>query len=131
MPITPELEKQVEQYKRTRDRGRTDLLFLCNTILKYTDVSREIHGPILDTLQHFSGGEETIVPLPTGNMALTKDSYQPRIPMWRVAPNNYPEETRLLWQRRTLILFPRTHLKTTVATFAHTIQWILNYPDVR
>ncbi|HEX8838736.1 MAG TPA: phage terminase large subunit, partial [Candidatus Acidoferrum sp.] len=33
--------------------------------------------------------------------------------------------------RNTLILFPRGHLKTTIITIAHTIQWILNYPNIR
>jgi predicted phage terminase large subunit-like protein len=33
--------------------------------------------------------------------------------------------------RKRLFLYPRGHLKTTVITIAHSIQWILNYPDVR
>src|SRR5580704_3916880 len=40
---------------------RTDLLALCTEVLGYKDVSREVHGPILDALQKFPGGED--VPL--------------------------------------------------------------------
>lgn len=82
-------------------------------MLGYSDVSREVHGPILDILQKFKGGAYTEVsPLVY--------KYTPEVPLWK-----------LEGARRTLILYPRGHLKTTIITIAHTIQWIINYPDIR
>lgn len=33
--------------------------------------------------------------------------------------------------RKRLFLWPRGHLKTTILTMAHSIQWVINYPDIR
>jgi hypothetical protein len=41
-----------------RQKCRTDLLRLCK-VLGYMDVSEKVHGPILEVLPKFPGGEDT------------------------------------------------------------------------
>jgi len=104
---------RIENLKRIRQVCRTDLLWLCNHVLGYRDVSQEVHGEMIDSLQKFKGGKEKF-------NADADLEYTPFVSLWELSG-----------PRNTLILFPRGHLKTTVITIAHTIQWILNYPDVR
>ncbi len=99
--------------KLLRQTYRTDLLALCTEVLGYKDVSAAVHGPIIDAVQKFPGGEDTEVA--TGE--------------WEYRP--FREIRELEGSRRLLVLYPRGHLKTTIVTIAHTIQWIINYPDVR
>jgi predicted phage terminase large subunit-like protein len=108
-----ELLRRAEQYKRVRQAARTNLLYLCNEILGYKDVSKEVHGDILKHLQKFKGGTDTI-----DDKGIIK--YAPICSLWE-----------LQGPRNIIILFPRGHLKTTIITIAHAIQFILNYPDVR
>lgn len=96
-----------------RQRCRTDLHFLCTRVLGYTDVSLDIHGPIIERLQKFSGGTDDYHE--DGSI-----TYKPAVDIWDLDGS-----------RRNLYLDPRGHLKTTFITQAHTIQWILNYPDIR
>lgn len=103
------------EWLRDRERGRRDLLWLCNNILSYKDVSRHVHGPIIDALQKFPGRLEILDP---HTMQLVKS--EPRVPM---------EE--LEGPRNQLYLYPRGHLKSTIITMAHAIQWIVNYEDIR
>jgi len=91
---------------------RTDLLKLCD-VLGYPDVSRKVHGPILDVLQKFPGGTDTH----KNNGTI---EYTPFKKLWELDGG-----------RKTLILYPRGHLKTTLVTQAHMIQWIINYPNIR
>lgn len=96
-----------------RQKARTDLLYLCNSVLGYRDVSRDIHGPIIDRLQKFQGGIDK-------EQGDGRYFYIPAVVM-----------PALKGSRRNLFLDPRGHLKTTLITIAHTVQWIINYPDVR
>lgn len=91
-----------------KQRCRTDLLFLSNNILGYKDVSYAVHGPIIDALPKLLGGEEA------------EQGYKPFKEIWQL------EGTRSF-----LFLYPRGHLKTTLISQAHLIQWIINYPDIR
>lgn len=110
-----------------RHRARTDLLYLCNEVLGYKDVSMEVHGPIIEALQRFQGvieGHKTqadYLEALMGNKAL----FTPICPFTALEPCGFRGK------RKNLILFPRGHLKSTVATIAHTIQWIINYPNIR
>src|SRR5690348_9069010 len=110
----------VAEWKDARQKGRTNLLYLCQNILGYPDVSKEVHGRLCASLQRFKGGSETVAELPGGRLRFEPGSYKPYVDMWD-----------LEGPRKTLILIPRGHLKTTVATIAHTIQWIINYPNIR
>lgn len=96
-----------------RQRARVDLLFLCNEVLEYKDIEQSLHGPIMERLQKFKGGVDVMG-------ADGQVSYTPACSLWE-----------LEGPRERLFLDPRGHLKTTLITQAHSIQWIINYPDVR
>src|SRR5579872_1499723 len=91
---------------------RTDLYKLCH-LLGYKDVDPKVHGPLLDNLQKFKGGTDT-------EIRSEVFQYKPHVPHWQ-----------LEGQRDHLFLYPRGHLKTTIISIAHTIQWIINYPNIR
>lgn len=111
-----------------RHKCRTDLLYLCNQILGYRDVSRAVHGPILDALQHFPGADEQHKTVADFAAAMGgKVLWEPKCQMELLSVNDGVETD----SRQTLFLYPRGHLKSTAITIAHTIQWILNYPNVR
>lgn len=104
----------------TRQRARTDLLWLCYFVLGYKDVREVIHGKIIQNLQQFKGGTDRVEDRSDGKIQLVRGFYKPFVDMWD-----------LEGPRERLTLIPRNHLKTTVCTIAHTIQWLINYPDVR
>lgn len=99
--------------------------YLCREVLNYPDVSDKnggpwnaLHQPTIDILQHF--------PVPnleqfTQNDCLVNGKwvYTPIVPM-----------LQLPGKKRRLILDSRSFLKTTINCMAHSIQWILNYPDI-
>ena len=110
-----ELKHKLDAWLTDRQRARTDLFFLCTEVLQYPDLERDVHGPICEHLQQFNGGRD-IVSASTGQII----EYQPFTPLWE-----------LKGPRKRLILDPRGHLKTTIITIGHSIQWIINYVDVR
>lgn len=114
MAATTEQEQQkaVRTRNAIRQACRTDLYALC-ALLGYLDVTEDVHGPIIDRLQKFMGGSD--VERPDGTF-----EYIPACPVYQ-----------LQGARREIFLDPRGHLKTTVITIAHSIQWVLNYPDIR
>ena len=131
--MTPDARKKfAESYLRDRERGRTDLLWLCKMVLGYRDISAadigwedpdnlkagENHSPIIDGLHKFSGRIDAFDP----------ESMRVISSIERVAMYDQKDKDNI---RNWLFLFPRDHLKTSVITIASTIQWILNYPDVR
>jgi hypothetical protein len=124
---SPELDGYLRWWHAQRHRARTDLLWLCNEVLGYRDVSERVHGPILKALQKFPGAVEQhksvedIIAAQQGKVL-----WEPRVKMELLPPNE-----GFLQSRDTQYLYPRGHLKSTVITVAHTIQWQLNYPNVR
>jgi hypothetical protein len=118
-------EKLYFMRRAARWKARTDIGWLCREVLNYSDVSdasggpwRALHQPIVDVLQKF--------PSPTQDQFDKNDvivngkwEYKPILPL-EALPGG----------RRTLILDPRGHLKTTINSIGHTIQWILNYPRI-
>ena len=105
----------VKSWCDARQRARTDLLYLCNTIMGYKDVQEVPHGTLIRALQAFPGGKDVCDPK-TGQWL----HYLPSCGIWD-----------LQGPRRRLFLWPRGHLKTSIITIAHTIQWIINFPDIR
>jgi len=124
--------EQIWDLKVGRWKARTDLGWLCRNILGFehvTDASSApckledgpdlpIHQPIIDILQRF--------PTPAPEQFQRNDrvmggrwEYTPITPMLKLPGG-----------RRVLILDPRGFLKTTINVVAHTIQWIINYPDI-
>lgn len=122
----------LEEWKTMRQLGRTSLLYLCNNVLGYKDVQKGVHGNLYKSLQKFKGGEDSTVGkgqsgpadpsrINAGRIEDLVTGYKPYVPdIWD-----------LEGARERLILIPRNHLKTTVATIAHTIQWVINYPNIR
>jgi predicted phage terminase large subunit-like protein len=119
-----------ETWKAARQKCRTELQYLCR-VLGYNDVSDRVHGQLIANLQSFKGGVDAVeikqMPnLKEGEAALPSvdaiiAGYKPIVPdFWD-----------LDGARNRLNMIPRGHLKTTIVTFAHTIQWIINYPDIR
>lgn len=103
-----------QRWYQVRQWARTDLLFLCNRLLNYKDVTEEVHGPLINSLQKFKGGQDYHDP------EYNWVRYEPACPIWD-----------LEGPRNRLILQFRGSLKTTINTVAHSIQWIINYPDIR
>lgn len=110
--------EQVRKIRKLRWRARTDLLFLAKEILDYKDVTEEVHGPLIRSLQQF--------PAPMTREEEEKDFWTGST--WRYTPIMPMQE--LPGKRRRLILDSRGFLKTTLNVQTHSIQWILNYPDI-
>lgn len=118
-----------DEWRTMRQYGRTSLLYLCNNVLGYKDVSKEVHGPYMRCLQKFKGGKDFLCSRTVNNQTSPGtfkeliEGYKPEIPdFWDLeSPHGL---------RRTLILMPRGHLKSTVM-MGHMIQWIINYPNIR
>ena len=125
MPLSSEIKKltqlssrEIDHLKMLRWKARTDLGFLCREILNYPDVSDEIHKPILNILQKF--------PTPNREQFLENDKVISG--QWEYKP--IQRISSLSGNRRNLILDFRGSLKTTINAQAHSIQWIINYPDI-
>lgn len=117
----------LQAWHEERHKCRTDLLYLCHEVLGYRDISRAVHGPILDALQHFPGAREFHRTVGDFGKAMQgKVLWEPLCQMEHLPPNE-----GFLQSRDTQILYPRGHLKSSLVTLAHSIQWILNYPNVR
>lgn len=110
-------EKHVlREWLKWRHLSRTDMFFLMHNVLDYPLPSPEVHGPIVDgQLQKFKGGTDYCNPK-TGELM----KYEPECDLWE-----------LEGPRKTLTLDPRGTFKTTVVTMSHSIQWVLNYYDIR
>lgn len=109
------------KWHEVRQKARTDLLYLCNNILGYKDVSQRVHGPILDALQKFPGCVDYHKTVK--DFVAAQQEYKPLFEP--LVPHHLLEGSR-----HNLILFPRGHLKTSVATTAHAIQWVINYRNL-
>lgn len=110
--------EEIELLRKIRWRARTDLQFLCAEILGFKHVESGFHGPLIDFLQQF--------PKPTRRQAESND-------YWTGKTWNYIPLTPIMsldGPRRRLVLDSRSSLKTTINTIAHSIQWLLNYPDI-
>ena len=119
----------LEEWRKLRQKGRTSLIWLCNNVLGYKDVNKEVHGGMIASLQKFKGGRDwtnsRFVPhgLSPGTFKELVEGYEPEVP-------NFWDLERPDGLRKCLILMPRGHLKSTIM-MGHMIQWILNYPNIR
>lgn len=119
--------KYLEWWHSERHLARTDLVWLCNNVLGYPDVSERVHGPILAALQKFPGAQESHKTVADYRDAMQgKVLWAPLCKMEHLPPNPGFEQSR-----DNLFLYPRGHIKSTLITIAHTIQWLANYPNVR
>lgn len=104
---------------QARWKARTDLLWLCHNILDFTLVDKEVHGPMIQSLQQF--------PLPSLDAMYQADKWDGKA--WRYIPAGSPYKL-LEGPRRRLLLFSRGYFKTTTNTVAHTVQALLCYPQL-
>ena len=119
--------RYLEWWHAERHKARIDLVWLSNVVLGYPDVSERVHGPILAALQKFPGATEFHKTVDDYRAAMEgKVLWEPKCKMDLLPPNEGFEQSR-----DNLILFPRGHIKSTLVTIAHSIMWILNYPNVR
>lgn len=128
--LTPEEQDQrIKTWGQLRDRCRKDLFFLANEILSPEDsriMVHHAHDIIVNHCQKFFGWKEFFATNSQGLYIVGKNGapittlIQHRVPMWDLPGS-----------RDNLLLVSRGHLKTTIHTVAHIIQWIINYPDVR
>lgn len=110
-------EQDLKFWIECRQRARTDLFWLANTVLGYDWVNHKVHDAMIDFLPQKPGGID--------HMDFDKrvfHGYQPRVPIEEFSPEQL---------RNYLLLFPRGTLKTTIATVCDSIQWIINWPDIR
>src|SRR6185369_5799141 len=102
--MRPEIQQAIDDWHRRRHRARTDLLWLCNRVLGFPDVSQRVHGPILDVLQKFDGANEFHrTEKDFADAFQGKVLWEPKTQFERIQPLNK--------RRKSLILFPRKHLK--------------------
>lgn len=119
----------LEQWRILRQNGRINLIWLCQNVLGYKDVSEAVHGKLCRSLQQFPGGTDQGDPKEVGGnpsagtVKSLIENYKPFVPSFWDLEAPYGK-------RKTMILMPRGHLKSTVM-MAHLIQFILNYPDIR
>ena len=55
-PIPASFHSKAEMVRYYRQRARVDLVFLCNVLLNYPDVSWKYHQRMIESLQQFYGG---------------------------------------------------------------------------
>lgn len=123
MPLQLPSPKKDPQYyldviKRGRHLARTDLFWLATEILGFDKIDKQVHGPVIDVLVSFKDIQGT------DNIS----SY----PACRYTPL-HPDPAEALPDdliKRRLILDPRGWFKTTINVITHTIQCILNFPNI-
>lgn len=119
-------QKTVKAVRQLRYKARTDLLWFASHILGHVDVCEAVHGELIRSLQQF--------PRPLDAEMEDLDQFHGfdpdhGRPIWVYRPL-LPEVLDLEGPRRRLILDFRSSLKTTLNTMDHTIQWLVNYPDI-
>lgn len=107
--------------KESRWRCRYDLKFLCNEVLGYKDVNEEVHRALINTLQQFDA--------PTKEQFLLNDDLRSGYIKYTPVISLTDFVKREKWKRRLILDF-RGSLKTTINATAHSLQWILNYPNI-
>lgn len=117
MNTAPDADK-LARLALARWKARTNLYWLATDVLGYKDISWDVHYPVLNILQKFPA------PPPAerdqyDHVDWTRTNYRPYVPL-----------RELDGPRRRLILDPRGMFKTTINVVCHTVQWILNYPDI-
>lgn len=115
-----DLKATEERIRRGRHLARTDLFFLATHIMGFDKLVRRVHQPVIDHLVSFKDVQGTdLVDLENGIFQYTPLNDDPA----EVLPEG-PKD------RRRLLLDPRSWFKTTINCVCHTVQILLNFPDV-
>ena len=99
-----------------RQRARTDLLWLCTFVMGYKDVEEVPHGALIRALQTFPGGQD-VCDQQDRTMAWL------RTELWYLGPTRAKASFVPLAKRSSQDFY---HYHR-----AHTLQWIINFPDIR
>ena len=110
---------EIDRLRNIRWKCRTDLEFLCREVLNYKDINSSVHAPILNAVQKFR--------LPSYEQAIETDIISPG--HIEYGSGTWNKLYDLPGKRRMLLLYSRGTMKTTLNCIAHTIQFILNYPE--
>ena len=109
-------EKLLRDIQTARHLARTDLFYLATEILGYNLITRKVHQPVIDHLASFRDCQ--------GEDIVSEDffRYTPR--------TTDPADILPVSPRRRLILDPRGWYKTTLNCISHSVQLLLNFPDI-
>lgn len=110
---------ELANIRMCRWKARTDLTYLARDVLNYKDVIGPERFPFINKLQRFPLPKNQEQAYQAERLERGNFIYDPIVPI-----------TDLSGGRRVLILDPRGFLKTTINAQSHSIQWILNYPDI-
>lgn len=113
-------DREKKLIKLGRHKARTDLVWLGRNILGLKKIVPHVHGPMTDFLQQFKDSQG----VDEFDESLQRFVYTPRDPdpVKAVGEGNY--------DNRRLLLAPRGWFKTSNNVYAHTVQLILNFPDI-
>lgn len=120
-----------EEIAMKRWRARTDLIWLCNSLLGMKHVSADLNGTMVNRLQQFHKPKSL-------QEALDHDKWDAKLG-WQYRPLHIdetrlpallPDPMKMPGKRKSMHLDSRGYLKTSVVDEAHSIQWIINYPDI-
>lgn len=112
-------KEQLKKVRELRWKCRTDLLFLSQIILgEEYHMEEKTHRPVCNHLQQF--------PTPNEEEFVENDQYING--KWVYRP--IKKMVDLPGARRMLLLDSRGFSKSTLNCVAHSIQWVLNYPNV-
>ena len=112
--------EQLRQIKSVRWRARYDSMFLGTQILNMEKLlSERTHGPLLRSLQQFP--KPTRLQFEENDIVIANQwEYKPAIADMRDLPG----------KRDRLILDSRGKGKTALNCELHTVQWLINYPEI-
>lgn len=122
-------QKDIPRIRATRWKARTDLRFLAHDILGMKDIVEATHGPVIDSMQKFRLPPPEIVNR-LDIVTPTRIEYFPDSARKDPALAEWLDLYTMEGMRRRLLIDSRGFLKTSLNCVAHSIQWLLNYPDV-
>jgi predicted phage terminase large subunit-like protein len=115
--VTLDQEQLREYIRMGRHKARTDLMWLCHNVLGMTRVNEEVHGTFMRKLQQFDRHQGW-------------DRWDETLGRFVYIPKYEDPIEMSAYRKKNLILAPRSWYKSSVNVMAHSIQWILNYPDI-
>ena len=115
------MNAQEREYIRLgRHKARTDALWLARNVLGMKKMAEHVHRPMANFLQQFGpyqGVDEW-------NEQEGRFIYTPS------APDPIDAIPTAIEGEKRLLLAPRSWYKTSLNVVTHSVQWILNYPDI-
>ena len=111
-------KEELAKILRGRHLARTNGLWLARNVLGYSKMNATVHGPMTEFLTQFPEKLQ-------GKDVLKGDGTFEYLPLDRDPANVLKGD-----DKRRLLLAPRGWYKTTLNVTTHSVQWILNFPDI-